>query len=96
MRPLCRTAQPKYGLFKDDGERIDCKNEAEIFEVFGMDYIPPELREDLGEIEAAQNKALPELIEKASVGILHTHTTYSDGANTVRQMAEACRNMGIE
>ncbi|MFQ5631771.1 MAG: helix-hairpin-helix domain-containing protein, partial [bacterium] len=87
----------EYGLFKEDGERIDCRNETEIFNVFGMDYVPPELREDLGEIEAARDHTLPNLIDKTSIkGILHTHTTYSDGANTLREMAEACRNMGMQ
>lgn len=87
----------EWGLFKENGERIDCKDEKEIFAFFKMDYIPPELREDLGEIEAAHKKTMPVLIEKSDIkGILHTHTTYSDGANTLREMAEACKNMGME
>ncbi|MDZ7289240.1 MAG: DNA polymerase/3'-5' exonuclease PolX [candidate division KSB1 bacterium] len=86
----------EYGLFKGD-KLIRCKDEAAIFAALGMSYIPPELREDMGEIEAALKDEIPELIEKADLaGVLHCHTTYSDGANSLREMAEACRKLGFE
>ena len=87
----------EYGLFRENGERIDCADETDIFSVFDMAFVPPELREDLGEIEAAQSDKLPHLICPDDLrGILHAHTTYSDGANTLREMAEACRTMGMQ
>ena len=60
-------------------------------------YIPPELREGSGEIEAAARHALPRLLERADIkGFLHCHTTYSDGSNSVMELAEACRAAGYE
>lgn len=100
MRALAKSKGLKmseYGLFREDGSRIECRDEADIFAVFGMDYIPPELREDMGEIEAARQKSLPALIRRTDIkGILHTHTTYSDGKNTLEEMAEGCRQLGMQ
>jgi len=83
-----------YGLFKVEGDQetlIPCQNEADIYAALGMDYVEPELREDMGEIEAAARHALPELVtEKDIRGVLHAHSTWSDGHNTIREMAEAC------
>ncbi len=86
----------EWGLFQ--GEKlIRCKDETEIFAALGMSYIPPELREDMGELEAALNHKIPRLIEKADLkGVLHCHSTYSDGANSIREMAEECRRLGFE
>ncbi len=71
------------------------KSEADLFHVLGLQYIEPELREDRGEIEAAEEKKLPELIVLEDVrGILHCHTTYSDGRSTLREMAEAAQAWG--
>jgi DNA polymerase (family 10) len=85
-----------YGLFQGN-KLIRCKDEAAIFAVFDMSYIPPELRENMGEIEAALNDEIPELIEKDDLrGVLHCHSTYSDGANSLREMAEACKKLGFE
>ncbi len=87
----------EYGLFRDDESLIACANEEEIFAALGMDYIPPELREDMGEIEAALNHRLPGLVEKSDIrGIIHAHTTDSDGANSLEEMVEACRNLGMQ
>lgn len=87
----------EYGLFRENGDQIPCKDEQEIFAVFDMAYVAPELRENMGEIEAAQQNELPELIEKQAIkGILHCHTTYSDGANTIKEMAGRCRKMGMQ
>jgi len=86
----------EYGLFLgEDEELIPCGDEAEIFNALGMAYIPPELREDRGEIEAAREGCLPLLVTAEDMrGILHVHTNYSDGHSTIRQMAEAARAMG--
>ncbi|MDZ7344598.1 MAG: DNA polymerase/3'-5' exonuclease PolX [candidate division KSB1 bacterium] len=85
-----------YGLFQGN-KLIKCKDEAAIFAALGMSYIPPELREDMGEIEAALKDEIPALIEKNDLrGVLHCHSTYSDGANSIREMAEACKKLGFE
>jgi DNA polymerase (family 10) len=84
----------EYGLFKDD-EPTPCKDEAELFALLGLDYIPPELREANGEIEAAEAHALPDLVEEKNVrGVFHCHTTYSDGHATLKEMVEAARALG--
>lgn len=86
----------EHGLFR--GEKlIPCKTEADIFAALGMQYVPPELREDMGEMEAAFKNAIPDLIEKTDLrGVLHCHSTHSDGANTIAEMAEACKAFGFE
>ncbi len=87
-----------YGLFRGkdpQGELIPCKDEADIYAVLGMQYVEPELREDMGEIEAAAGHKLPKLLEAGDIrGILHAHSTWSDGQNTIREMAEACIERG--
>jgi len=85
----------EYGLFDADEKPTPCKDEAALFAVLGMDYIPPELRENTGEIDAAAAHALPKLLEARDVhGVFHCHTTYSDGHSTLREMAEAARALG--
>jgi DNA polymerase (family 10) len=83
-----------YGLFKiENGQEnlIPCTTEADIYTALGMDYIEPELREDMGEIEAAAQHTLPVLVQQNDLrGVLHAHSTWSDGQNTIRAMAEAC------
>ncbi|HEU0002572.1 MAG TPA: DNA polymerase/3'-5' exonuclease PolX [Ktedonobacteraceae bacterium] len=83
-----------YGLFRGKEphlELIPCKDEADIYAALGMAYVEPELREDTGEIEAAIAGTLPELVRVEDLqGILHVHSTWSDGQNTIREMAEAC------
>ncbi len=87
-----------YGMFRGKEpnlELIPCKTEAEMYAALGMDYIEPELREDMGEIEAAVQHKLPVLVTASDIrGILHAHSTWSDGHNTVREMAEACIERG--
>lgn len=86
----------EYGLFRGE-ENIPCKDEADIFRNLGMAYIPPELREDYGEIEAALENRLPKLIEAQDIrGIIHVHTDWSDGVNTLEEMARACQKSGYE
>lgn len=86
----------EYGLF-DNGKAIPCHTEKEIYNLLGMQYIPPELRENRGEIEAAQLGKLPRLIElKDLKGDLHSHTRATDGRNTMREMAEAAKRAGLK
>lgn len=86
----------EYGMFKgEEGILIPCKSEAEIFNALGMDYIPPELRENYGEIEAALNGSLPELVRAEDIkGIFHVHTNYSDGRTSLQEIAEAAMALG--
>ncbi len=91
----------EYGLFsqgKKLGEKfIAGASEEDIFKALGMDYIRPELREDLGEIEAALKKNLPKLVNLKSIrGDLHVHSNYSDGRNSIEEMARAAEKRGYE
>ena len=71
-----------------DGKLIPCRNEDAIFEALGLQYIPPELRENLGEIEAAEKREIPRLVEWTQLrGTFHCHTNWSDGKNTLAEMA---------
>lgn len=84
----------EYGLFDGD-TRIACEDEKALFAALDLSYIPPELREGQGEIEASEKGKLPELVcEKDLQGTLHVHTTYSDGRNTVEEMAKAALELG--
>lgn len=86
----------EYGLFRGD-ERIPCADEADIYAAIDMDYIEPELREDRGEIEAALDHRLPNLITQRDIrGMLHVHSNWSDGVSTIREMAEATLAMGMD
>ncbi len=84
----------EYGVFR--GNKFVCgRTEEEIFKILGMPYIEPELREDTGEIELARRFQLPQLIELKDIkGDLHDHSKWSDGANTIEEMAEAARKRG--
>ena len=85
----------EYGLFDRSGEAVPCAGESDLFAALGLSFIPPELREGLGEVEAAAEGTLPELIRPADIrGILHVHTSYSDGRDTVAEMAAAVRGRG--
>jgi DNA polymerase (family X) len=86
----------EYGVFRGD-ERIAGETEESVYAAVGLPYIAPELREDRGEIEAARAGGLPELVTLADIrGDLHAHTKATDGHNTIREMAEAARQMGLE
>lgn len=75
---------------------VDCREEADIFAVLGLDYIPPELREDTGEVVAAENHALPSLVQLSDItGTFHCHTNASDGAGTLAEMAAAAQAAGL-
>ncbi|MCI0452102.1 MAG: DNA polymerase/3'-5' exonuclease PolX [Candidatus Latescibacteria bacterium] len=86
----------EYGLFEGE-HAVKIKDEEALFAKLGMDFIPPELRENAGEIEAAEEHALPKLIEVGDIrGTFHCHSTYSDGRSTLREMAEAAKALGLE
>ena len=79
----------------DDASVVAAATEEEIYAALGMDWMPPEIRENLGEIEAAAHHALPRLIEQSDLrGDLHMHTNASDGHNTIREMADAALACG--
>jgi len=76
---------------------VPTPDEAVFYSALGLDFVPPELREGRGEIEAAAHHALPRLVERAELrGLLHCHTPYSDGSNSVEELAVACRDAGYE
>jgi DNA polymerase (family 10) len=88
----------EYGLARaGTGDYEPVATEEEVYERLGLPYIPPELREDTGEIEAAERGELPDLIEVSDVrGDLHVHTNWSDGRGTIGSMAEAAIELGYE
>jgi DNA polymerase (family 10) len=78
-------------------KRVTAKDEADIFDALGLDYIPPELREDTGEMRAAAEHRLPSLLGPDDLqGTFHCHTTASDGGATLEEMAEAARALGLK
>jgi DNA polymerase (family 10) len=82
------------GLFRE-GERVELKSEEELFELAGMQYIPPEMREGIDEVPCAMEGTLPELIGESDFrGMLHVHSTWSDGQNSIAEMAEGARSLG--
>lgn len=88
----------EYGVFRTEDETcVAGESEEEVYAALGLTWIPPELREMRGEIEAAQARTLPRLIESADLrGDLHMHTTESDGKDDIRAMADAAREAGLE
>jgi DNA polymerase (family 10) len=98
-----RTRAIKLGLklneyeLAGEGKSVPAKDEAALFAALGLAYIPPELREDTGEVEAAQSGALPKLVEMSQIrGVFHNHTTYSDGSASLEEMAQAAQSLGLE
>jgi DNA polymerase (family 10) len=93
----------EYGVFRiekedtGDGEWIAGREEADVYAAVGLPWIPPEMREDRGEIEAAAAGRLPPLLRREDLrGDLHMHSTWSDGRNTIEEMVEACAARGYE
>ena len=88
----------EYSLAKLDTEKpVAGKTEEEIYAKLRLDYIPPELRENLGELDAAEKHTLPELISQADLqGDVHMHTVETDGRNTIEEMAEAATERGYK
>ncbi|MGP8126084.1 MAG: DNA polymerase/3'-5' exonuclease PolX [Nitrososphaerales archaeon] len=87
----------EYGLFDQKGSRLAGKTEDDVYEELGLRYIPPELRENRGEIEAAKEGRLPELVRFEDIkGDLQMHTTWSDGSAELEQMARAAKARGYQ
>ena len=85
----------EYGIFDGDN-LVTCKSEEEIYRALGLPYIPPELREDSGEIEAAEQDKLPSLVQHEDIrGIFHVHTDFSDGVDSLERMVEAAQKFGF-
>jgi len=86
----------EYGVYRG-AKRVAGKSEAELFKLLGMDYVPPELRENRGEIEAARKGRLPALVTLDDIrGDLHSHTRETDGRDSLETMAAAARARGYE
>ncbi|WMW21355.1 DNA polymerase/3'-5' exonuclease PolX [Methanolobus mangrovi] len=88
----------EYG-FKNEisGKLTPCSKEKEIYDFLGLEYLPPEIREDMGEIEASLTGKLPRLIEKEDIkGDLHVHSNWSDGVNSIEELAQAAIQRGYE
>ncbi|HEV3040566.1 MAG TPA: DNA polymerase/3'-5' exonuclease PolX [Candidatus Angelobacter sp.] len=88
----------EYGLVRmEDNQRVAGGSEEEIYKKLGVAYIPPELRENCGEVEAAEKGELPELITQADLqGDVHMHTVETDGKCTIEEMAKAARERGYQ
>jgi DNA polymerase (family 10) len=88
----------EYGIFREsDNRRIGGEREEDVYRVLGLPYIPPELREDTGEIEAALEGRLPGLIELSDIkGDLHVHSKHSDGSHTIEELVRAAKERGYE
>ena len=92
----------EYGLFKSNEEtrdpklRLKCKTEEDIFSALDLAYVPPELREDRGEFEAAENNNIPQLVEWTHLkGSLHNHSNWSDGKETLEEIATHMSGLGL-
>ncbi len=86
----------EYGLFKGD-KVVAAENEEEVYKRLGLDWIPPELRENTGEIEAAQLHKLPRIVDYSLIiGDMHVHSKDSDGMNSLDEMAKSAENNGIK
>jgi DNA polymerase (family X) len=99
----------EYGIFRtpkgkkaeeagvEEGERLGGVNEEDVFQAVNMDWVPPELREDRGEIQAAQRHGLPDLIVANDFrGDLHMHSKWTDGNGTILEMVRACKELGYQ
>jgi DNA polymerase (family 10) len=99
----------EYGVFRvlrgkkveeagvEEGERIGGAREEDVFRAVDMDWVPPELREDRGEIQRAQKHKLPQLVKLGDIrGDLHLHSKWTDGKNTILEMVRACKERGYQ
>lgn len=90
----------EYGLFRESGKKeilVPCKTEADIFKALRLDDIPAEIREGMGEIEAAEKHKLPTLVEDGDIrGIFHVHSTWSDGTATLEEMIAEAERQGLD
>lgn len=84
----------EYGLFREDGSVVACASEADIYAALGLPFIPPELREDMGEFDVPE---IPPLVTEDGLrGVIHCHTHFSDGRNSLDEMAQAAQELGFE
>ncbi len=88
----------EYGVFRiEDNKRLGGEKEEDIYEILGLQFIPPELREDQGEVELASINKLPNLVEEKDIlGDLHSHTNWSDGANSLEEMVNFAYKLGYK
>ncbi|UCE00774.1 MAG: DNA polymerase/3'-5' exonuclease PolX [Chloroflexota bacterium] len=87
----------EHAFTRQDGSEILCADEEQVYEILGIPWIPPEAREDRGEVQAALDGVLPEFIELSDIlSELHTHSTWSDGKVSILDMARAARDRGYK
>ncbi|HEX5035779.1 MAG TPA: DNA polymerase/3'-5' exonuclease PolX [bacterium] len=90
----------EYGLFRETDKKeipVPCMSEAEIFKALKLDYIPPEIREGMGEIEAAEKHKIPDLVKDGDIrGVFHVHSTWSDGTATLEDMIAEAERQGLD
>jgi len=85
----------EWGVYGEDGEPLPVKSETEVYAKVGLPWIPPEIREADGEIEAAEEGSLPRLVEEKDFhGMIHVHSSASDGTRTIEEMARECIRRG--
>jgi len=101
LREIAQRAGMKlneYGIFREsDNKKLGGRNEEDIYNVLGMQYVPPELREDRGEIQASMSNELPELVSPADMrGDLHCHSIWSDGSSGIEEIADAAVRNGYK
>jgi DNA polymerase (family 10) len=90
-------AAEKEKSAKELGSSVKCKTEEDLYKALDLDYVEPELREEMGEIEAAEKGELPRLVELSNLrGTFHCHSTWSDGSESVESMAKAAMDLGLE
>lgn len=85
----------EYGLFEEE-RMLPCGDEETVYHRLGLSFVPPELREDMGEVDAAEDGTLPDLVRLEDVrGIFHVHTEYSDGRDSIEDIVKAARQLGL-
>jgi DNA polymerase (family 10) len=84
----------EYGIFRGE-ESLTVSREEDVYRTLGLGYIPPEIREGEDEVDASEHKRLPVLVHEEDLhGMIHVHTTYSDGSNSIEALAEECTRLG--
>lgn len=88
----------EYGIFKESsGEKIGGMDEEDVYKILGLQFVPPELREDRGEVEAAKERRIPKLLDPSDIkGDFHIHSKWSDGGNSIEEMVQNAIRKGYE